>query len=160
MTFSFLCSLPFFVAFFALGGISSVFFKRRLQLNVEWENQIVVLSSVIPSLIPPPISLACEQRISFSDHACTTTDLFRDIDMESESGTCSSVDITKPLRSSKCLLQPKCLAFSVPCLASVVAIFMGHDNGDNKDPTRDGTWKASRKKILKHFRFTTWSISI
>ena len=39
------------------------------------------------------------------------------------------LDETDP---SKALIQPACFAGAIPWLAFVVAIFMAHENGDNK----------------------------
>ena len=42
----------------------------------------------------------------------------------------------------KGLFHPACLARAISWLAFVVAIFMGHENGDNKGQLTDGTCKA------------------
>ena len=42
----------------------------------------------------------------------------------------------------KALIQPAYLARVASWLAFVVAIFMVHENGDNKDQPRDGASKA------------------
>ena len=42
----------------------------------------------------------------------------------------------------KALIQPECLARVASWLAFVIAIFMGHENGDNKGQLRDDASKA------------------
>ena len=41
----------------------------------------------------------------------------------------------------KGLFHPACIAIAISCLTFVVAIFMGHENRDNKGQRRDFTCK-------------------
>ena len=66
---------------------------------------------------------------------------FRTVALSTGVKTISFLDYSLEV-NLKVLFHPSCLARAVFWFALVAAIFMGHENGDNKGKPRDDTCKA------------------